>query len=363
MENGAMTQSDIRSCTVCGASVTPDASSCDTCGAQLDASHPTGSRAPEEPTNLIRPSAAPESGPMFTAAGLPSRRPASSDLSEEDLFTAFTRSWEQTSPPQPTPESARYQPHTLTPNELSGPPRTPRIEDYFRSTTRARDESAATDRTDDSPVEPEPGRPVEPPQPPEPPQPVEPPKPAEPPPAPEPPVPFPPQPTPPQPTPPPVPPHPQPQPLPPTPDPVPPIPPGPPVPTPPPAPIPPIPQTRIGGTVATPGVYQGGTYTQLNTERVTALGPAVAAPRGSGTVYGRQSGGEPSVEMSGSLTGALLSRGQQQTERRVRRRARLRTALFATIGAVLFIAVIATVVAILAGDFIRSLYNTLAGIV
>src|SRR5215471_845903 len=107
MENGAMTQSDISNCTVCGASVAPDASTCNTCGAQLDASHPTGSRAPEEPTNLIRPTAAAESPSGFTAAGLPSRRPSPSDVSEEDLFTAFTRSWEQASPPQPEPEPSR----------------------------------------------------------------------------------------------------------------------------------------------------------------------------------------------------------------------------------------------------------------
>lgn len=118
---------------------------------------------------------------------------------------------------------------------------------------------------------------------------------------------------------------------------------------------------------ATPGVYLGGTYGQRPS--TTASSPGSRQHR-AGTVYGGQTGlptttnADAPIEMSGSLTGLILSRGRSQAEqlqRRQERRARLRTALFVGIGVVAFIAVIALVVAVLAGDFILALYHTLTG--
>jgi hypothetical protein len=118
------------------------------------------------------------------------------------------------------------------------------------------------------------------------------------------------------------------------------------------------------------GVYQGGTYGQPSTPGATSLagtGGMVPRQRPAGTVYGGQTGRPTSansdapIEMSGSLTGLILSRGSSQQQRKKERRARLRTALFITIGAVVFIAAIAVTVAVLAGDFIRAIYNALVG--
>jgi hypothetical protein len=115
-----------------------------------------------------------------------------------------------------------------------------------------------------------------------------------------------------------------------------------------------------------PGVYQGGRYTQLETQPITGVSPSlgpVLGRRGAGTVYGGLTGAptsanaEAPIEMSGSLTGLILSRGQAQARRKERRR-RFRRIIFIGIGGVIFIAVIGTIVAVLAGDFITSLYRT-----
>ncbi len=145
----------------------------------------------------------------------------------------------------------------------------------------------------------------------------------------------------------------------------------------------PIIGVRPLGATAAPGVYQGGTYGQLDAEPVSsplpgatqaATAPAVppvppvARNRGAGTVYGGQTGRPTSansdapIEMSGSLTGLILSRGQSQAQRKRERRQRLKTALWVTLGFTLFVGAIALVVWVLAGDFIRSLFTTLSGL-
>ncbi len=78
----------------------------------------------------------------------------------------------------------------------------------------------------------------------------------------------------------------------------------------------------------------------------------VAVPGGSTVTTG--------AEMSGSLTGHLLSRGQELYRRRERRR-RLRTILWVTGALVLFATFIAVVVNILAGEFLRSIFDTFSG--
>ena len=63
------------------------------------------------------------------------------------------------------------------------------------------------------------------------------------------------------------------------------------------------------------------------------------------------------MEMSGSLTGHLLSRNEHLYRRRERRR-KVQTFLWVTVGLLVFAAGIAVVVNLLAGDFIRSIFDT-----
>ncbi|HLT10586.1 MAG TPA: hypothetical protein VK028_07245 [Micromonosporaceae bacterium] len=107
-------------------------------------------------------------------------------------------------------------------------------------------------------------------------------------------------------------------------------------------------------------------YGHLQTQSITGTGPALGPLVGgrTGTVYGGRTGVPVSanpdapIEMSGSLTGAILSRGQAQARRRERRQ-RLKRVLWATLGGLIFVTVISVIVAVLAGDFITSLYRTL----
>lgn len=243
---------------------------------------------------------------------------------------------------------------------------------------------------------PEPPRPAEPPEPIRPPDPAQPPEPARPPQPmrppeplrPEPPDPIPaPSPTPtpappapaPVPGPDPVPPIPTPEPIPPipTPDPLPPVPPNPPMPSPfpaPPGPVPPPPvmpapvplvSTGPAGALGQ-GVYRGGRYEALDPPTAPIVAPRPRRPLPGGTVYGGESGlpttanADAPIERSGSLTGLILSRGRSEQElKRRERQARRRTALFVTVGVVVFIGAVALIVSVLAGDFIRELYDTL----
>lgn len=88
--------------------------------------------------------------------------------------------------------------------------------------------------------------------------------------------------------------------------------------------------------------YQGGAYTELKTEPITGV---VTAGRGA-------VGAEP---MSGSLTGHLLS---QELYRRRERRRQLKSVLWVAFGLLMFATGIAVVVNLLAGEFIRSLFDT-----
>jgi hypothetical protein len=88
--------------------------------------------------------------------------------------------------------------------------------------------------------------------------------------------------------------------------------------------------------------YQGGTYSELATEPITTTG-VTAAVR------------ESAVDRSGSLTGHLLSR--EMRERREKRR-RAKTVAWVVSLLVLFGAFLATVVVLLAGDFLGGLFDT-----
>jgi hypothetical protein len=77
-------------------------------------------------------------------------------------------------------------------------------------------------------------------------------------------------------------------------------------------------------------------------------------------VPGRATAGPEAAEMSGSLTGHLLARGQELYRRRERRR-RLRTILWVTAALLVFATSIAVIVNILAGEFLRSIFDTFAG--
>lgn len=92
-------------------------------------------------------------------------------------------------------------------------------------------------------------------------------------------------------------------------------------------------------------VYQGGNYTELETEPITGMGVPDVGMR------------ESAVDRSGSLTGHLLSR--EMRERREKRRRRKTVAWVVTL-LVLFGAFLATVVVLLAGDFIAGLFDTFA---
>jgi hypothetical protein len=116
-----------------------------------------------------------------------------------------------------------------------------------------------------------------------------------------------------------------------------------------------------------PGLYRGGSAPEPTT--VVAQSPSSrilpAAHRLAGTVYGGQTGlptsanADAPLERSGSLTGSILARGRSaHDDRRAARRARLRTALFFSLGLVVFMGAIAVIVYVLAGDFIRSFYDT-----
>jgi hypothetical protein len=91
-------------------------------------------------------------------------------------------------------------------------------------------------------------------------------------------------------------------------------------------------------------VYPGGTYHELATEPIT--GVATQTRRGQ--------------EFSGTLAGHLATRGEDLFRRRERRR-KLRTALWVTGTLLVFTIGIVIVVEILAGDFIKSLFDTFAG--
>jgi hypothetical protein len=120
----------------------------------------------------------------------------------------------------------------------------------------------------------------------------------------------------------------------------------------------------------TPGIYHGGTYRPQQPNTAASSRPSPPQRHG-GSVYGGQMGlpttanADAPIETSGSLTGIILSRGQsvqaEQLRRRKERQARLRTALFVGIGAIGFIAVIALIVTVLAGDFILAIYHALVG--
>ncbi len=103
------------------------------------------------------------------------------------------------------------------------------------------------------------------------------------------------------------------------------------------------------GVPGRPGasVYQGGNYTELQTEPITGVTSAdeLAAAR------------EAALDHSGSLTGHLLSR--ELRERRERRR-RTRAVIWVISLLLLFVAFIATVVILLAGDFLGGLFGTFA---
>jgi hypothetical protein len=122
--------------------------------------------------------------------------------------------------------------------------------------------------------------------------------------------------------------------------------------------VPPV----ISAAPASPSLYQGGNYGELDTQSITGY---VVGPTG------RPSGGygpgapaayqERPAEMSGSLTGHILARGIAEGRRRERRH-RMRNAMWITLGLVGFMTAIAIIVEILAGDFISSLFRTFAGI-
>jgi len=95
--------------------------------------------------------------------------------------------------------------------------------------------------------------------------------------------------------------------------------------------------------------------------------PAVPRQRPAGTIYGGASGRPTSanadapLEQSGSLTGHILAHGRPVVRPRKERTSRLRNALFVLIGALLFMGLIALVVFVLAGDFLRGLFGALLG--
>jgi hypothetical protein len=350
--------------------------------------------------------------PGLTQSGLPARIPRQ-DHDDDSLRQAFAQSWEALSEPSPV----LRQP--FTPTYLTEPPRPRRplselIDDAHgdargepapASAPAARVEApgrsvltgpavggvngspALTDPSPEPVEPPEPSRPTDPPEPIEPPRPLEPPKPIEPPEPPKPPEPMPPVPDPgptpfPAPTPPvppgppspgPLPPSPSPIPVPPSPNPpmpgpIPVPPPGPPIPAPPapfPAPPGPLPTPLvISAAPASPSLYQGGNYGELETQSITGFvtGPALAGARsGMYSPAGLSAIGESPLEMSGSLTGHILARGLAEGRKRERRH-RWRSVLWVTVGLLGFMVAIAVIVELLAGDFISSLVRTFAGI-
>jgi len=387
MESGAAMSNDAatapaRACAVCGAAATEVQSVCSSCGAELGAAVPTGSRPPADPTNVMTVSptsaasslpassspASPSPGssspassspaadaeaPRFTPAGLPTRRPRAVE-DDAAALDAFTRSWEAASDDSLAADASLLRPFAFTPPKPAPTPtRPPTIDDFIRGTTLGRNSAAAA----------EPPLPPGPPEPPEPPSPGPLPSPTPVPPGPAP-DPTPPEPVPPRPTPEPVPPGPPVPPVP-TPDPIPTPRPTPPLPSPNPTPPGPVPPPPSLGAALPPGVYRGGTAQEPVT--VVAQAPQSRIPatrRPTGTVYGGQTGlptsanADAPIDRSGSLTGQILARGRSaQDQRRRTRRTRLRGALFFTAGIVVFMGAIAVIVYVLAGDFIRSLFD------
>jgi hypothetical protein len=404
MESGAAMSSESaaarrRSCEVCGTAAADGQVACSVCGAVLGAGVPTGSRPPVEPTNRLAVPAQPSGGesdqPRFTPAGLPARRPRAID-NDDAALDAFTRSWEAASDERLAADPDKLRPFAFTPPKPAPPPtRPPTIDDFIRGTTLGRDSVSAAAASSNSssaaassgasavaaapasapswrvPVEPPDPAPPTPPSPPDPASPPEPPLP------PSPPGPPGPAPSPiPSPVPPPAP-GPQPGPSPdsvppvPTPDPVPTPRPTPPLPSPEPSPPGPVPPPPSMGRPLPPGVYRGGYLPEPST--VVAQAPqsriVPAGRRPAGTVYGGQTGlptsanADAPLERSGSLTGSILARGQSaqsgQDERRRARRRRVRTAFFVSLGLAIFMGAIAVIVYVLAGDFIRSLFDTI----
>jgi hypothetical protein len=122
-------------------------------------------------------------------------------------------------------------------------------------------------------------------------------------------------------------------------------------------------------TTLPPGIYRGGSAPEPST--VVAQSPDSRIPAArratTGTVYGGQTGvptsanADAPLERSGSLTGQILARGRSaQSRPDAPRRGRLRAALFFSLGLVIFMSAIAVIVYVLAGDFIRSLYDALS---
>jgi hypothetical protein len=101
-----------------------------------------------------------------------------------------------------------------------------------------------------------------------------------------------------------------------------------------------------------PGVYRGGVYE-----------PPTTALHRSSTVYGGQTGqptsanAEAPIEQSGSLTGLILSRGRPAQMHTKERRSRFAKVLVTGLIGLAFVAVIGLVVALLAGDFLSTLFN------
>lgn len=108
------------------------------------------------------------------------------------------------------------------------------------------------------------------------------------------------------------------------------------------------------------GVYRGGTYGQ-------STAGVMPSQRATGTVYGGQSGlptsanPEAPIEASGSLTGLILSRGESGQIRPTEQRSRLTKVLVVGLGAIVFVSVIALIVATMAGDIISAVFRGLLG--
>jgi hypothetical protein len=124
--------------------------------------------------------------------------------------------------------------------------------------------------------------------------------------------------------------------------------------------VPPV----ISAAPASPSLYKGGNYGELETQSITGyvVGPALAASRSAGMYSGPARPGhvDSPIEMSGSLTGHILARGLAEGRKRERRQ-RVRSVIWVTIGLLGFVTAIAVIVELLAGDFISSLFRTFAG--
>ena len=117
----------------------------------------------------------------------------------------------------------------------------------------------------------------------------------------------------------------------------------------------------ISAAPASPSLYRGGNYGELETQSITGYvtGPALAGVRTGGMYAGSGGHVDAPIEMSGSLTGHILARGLAEGRKRERRH-RLRTFIWVTLGLIGFVVAIAVIVDVLAGDFISSLFKTFA---